>query len=522
MDKSRPKILLIFLYIIFSLILGKLFYIQVISGQELHEQALSQIYKIVKIFPRQGKILSRDKYPLSLGYSYYSLALYKPNFKNDLDEILTEITSIKSDFATQNAQLIDKFKNPNQKWLQFKGEFNTAEKNKLSKTSGLEFELKQRRYYPEGDLAKDLVLNLEKKYLKQISGQVGFKRNVVDGTGIGLLTRKNWQKNEIDGQDLHTTIDRKIQKLAEDTLKIGLATYQAESASLIILEPQSGEILAMATVEASPSANFTIKNIGHLFEPGSIFKPLVIASALDSNSINQNWNCPNCNQPRKIGEYTINNWDKQVHPDTNLFDTIKNSDNISMSYINSAMGLNKFLEYYQRLKLNQKTGVELVGESISPLKDYWSDIVFATASFGQGIAVNQLQMVQAFNTLANDGKLVKAHINQNTPIQSSSVFSTKTTDFVKKLLIYGVNNSPVSKLKDDDMIVCAKSGTAQVAVEGEYQEDNTIGSYIGFYPCNQPKFTMIVTLNNPKASQWGSSTAAPLWFSLARDLDSLL
>ena len=110
MDKSRPKILLIFLYIIFSLILGKLFYIQVISGQELHEQALSQIYKIVKIFPRQGKILSRDKYPLSLGYSYYSLALYKPNFKNDLDEILTEITSIKSDFATQNAQLIDKFK----------------------------------------------------------------------------------------------------------------------------------------------------------------------------------------------------------------------------------------------------------------------------------------------------------------------------------------------------------------------------------------------------------------------------
>ncbi|MBU1117410.1 hypothetical protein KKD37_00435, partial [Patescibacteria group bacterium] len=203
-------------------------------------------------------------------------------------------------------------------------------------------------------------------------------------------------------------------------------------------------------------------------------------------------------------------------------DIIKNSDNIGMSYVIDQLGLKKFLEYYQLLRLDQKTGVELSGESVSPQKTSWPDIDFATASFGQGIAVNQLQMIQAFNTIANNGELVKVHLNQQSPVNKVKVFNQSTTALMTKILNYAVDNSPVSVLKPKDINICAKSGTSQVAVKGGYTDSSTIGSYIGYYPCENPIFTMIVTIDNPKSSPWGSSTAAPIWFELAEKIEPLL
>lgn len=522
-DNSRSKTILITIYIFFVLILGKLFYWQIIKGPELRDQAISQIYKLEKVLPQQGHILSSDSYPLSLDYTYYTLALYKPNFKKDVSEIISDISSLKPEFASESATSLAKFNLPSQKWLEFSNsQFTREQMLQIATISGTEFTLKQKRFYPEGDLALNIITNLEKYFRRQLTGQSGFTRSIVDASGNNLLTRKNWQKNEIDGQDLHTSLHRQIQYLSENSLKAGLQKYQADSASIIIIKPQSGEIIAMASVEASPSAfQNKIPNISNLFEPGSIFKPLIMASALDSESINPGFICQKCNQARVIGQYSINNWDNQYHPESTLKDIIKNSDNIGMSYIIKEMGLEKFLDYYHRLGLDQKTGVELNGESVSTLKNSWPEIDLATASFGQGIAVNQLQMIQAFNSIANDGNLVKTHFNQQTQIQNIPVFRQNTTALMKDILKFAVENSPVASLKPNNMEVCAKSGTAQVAVKGEYS-DNTIGSYIGFSPCQNPKFTMIVTVNNPRASQWGSSTAAPIWFEIAASLDTLL
>ncbi|MFA5025267.1 MAG: penicillin-binding protein 2 [Candidatus Shapirobacteria bacterium] len=524
MESSRPKTILVTIYICFIFILAKLFYWQVIKGQELHDKAISQIYKLEKIVPQQGHILSSDNYPLSLDYSYYNLAFYKPNFKKDLSEILTEISAIKPEFATQNAKALEKYNNPAQKWMEFITQFNRDEMLKLSTLDGLDFSLKQNRYYPEKNLASNIIFNLERYYRRQISGQIGFTRTIVDGTGGNLLTRKNWQKNEIDGQNIRTSLNRQIQFLSEKALKAGVEKYQADSASIIIIKPQSGEIITMASYESSPSAQEKTKvsNISDLFEPGSIFKPLIMSAALDSKSISSDFICQKCNQSRTIGQYTINNWDNNFHADSTLKDIIKNSDNIGMSYIIGEMGLKNFLDYFHRLKLDQKTGVELTGESISPLKTIWPDIDLATAAFGQGLAVNQLQMIQAFNAIANNGQLVKVHLNQNSPIEKSDVYSPETMALMRDILSYAVDNSPIAVLKPKDMEVCAKSGTAQVAIKGEYIDSNTIGSYIGFYPCVDPIFTMIVTVNNPKLSQWGSSTAAPIWFEIAQKLKPLL
>ncbi len=522
-ETNRYKTILITIYICFIFILIRLFYWQIIKGPELRDKATSQLYHLEKIIPQQGHILASDSFPLSLDYTYYSLSFYKPNFKNDLSEILNEIAKIKPNFATENAKILEVFNHPAQKWVEFTTKFTREEMLSLSQIPGLDFTLKQARFYPENGLAQNIIINLERYYKRKISGRIGFIRNIVDGIGTNLLTRKNWQKNEIDGEDIKLTLDRRVQILTESTIKNAIKTYQADSVQVIIIRPQDAAILAMATIEASPSALISkIPNISDVFEPGSIFRPLVMASALDSGSISTDFICGKCNQPRVIGKYTINNWDENFHPDSTLRDIIKNSDNIGMSYIIEKMGQKTFLDYFHRLKLDQKTGVELSGESISPLKKYWSEIDLATASFGQGFAVNQLQMIQAFNTLANQGILTAVHLNQDSNLQNYQVFSKEVVLKMNEILKYAVENSPVSNLKPKELEVCAKSGTAQVAVGGEYTQSDTIGSYIGFSPCTNPKYTMIVTINNPKTSSWGSSTAAPIWFEIAQNLEFLL
>lgn len=521
-NNKRSKTILITIYLCFIVILGRLFYWQIIKGQDLRDQAISQIYRLNTISPQQGSILSSDNFPLSLDYTYYSLSLYKPNFQSSLPDIINQINSVQPSFATENALLLEKFSNPAQKWMEFITKFSREQMQKLKNSAGLDFTEEHARLYPEKNLAINIIQNLERYYRRQISGQAGFSRSIIDGTGENLLTRKNWQKNEIDGQDIHTSLNRQIQLDSENIIKEGVKKYDADSASLIIIKPQTGEILAMASYEASPSSTTKITNIANVFEPGSIFKPLIMSSALDSGNLKRDFICTKCNQPRVIGQYTINNWNNEFHPNSTLDDIIKNSDNIGMSYVIDQLGLNNFLDYFHRLKLDQKTGVELSGESISPIKTYWSDIDLATASFGQGIAVNQLQMIQAFNAIANDGQLPKVHFNRNSKIEISPVFKSATIKEMKSILHYAVENSPVAQFKSKDMDVCAKSGTAQVAVLGGYTDSSTIGSYIGFSPCDNPKFTMIITINNPRSSPWGSSTAAPMWFELAEKLDTLL
>jgi cell division protein FtsI/penicillin-binding protein 2 len=257
-----------------------------------------------------------------------------------------------------------------------------------------------------------------------------------------------------------------------------------------------------------------------------------MAMALDTNSINKDFICTKCDRPHQIGQYSISNWDNSLNPNSSLQDIIKNSDNIGMSYIIANLGLKNFLNYFPRLGLTQKTGIDLQGE-IKPLsKNSWPEIDLATASFGQGFAITQIQMLTAFNTIANNGQLVKPHfvnyfqnndvIIPNNTAKPIQIYKLDTMVEMKRILKYAVENGVVAKFKPENLEVCAKSGTSQIAVKGGYSDSSTIASYIGFSPCNDPKFTMIVTINNPKSSPWGSSTAAPIWYEIAQKLQPLL
>lgn len=550
MNDSRIKTISFVLKLCFIIVLFRFFYIQIIIGPELKEKALNQTYKLVKTIPSRGKIFSSDGFPLVLNETNYQLSLYKPNFKEDINDLLSKIEKVYPDFYKENEILIRLIKdNPEQKWVTFTSHFNKEEKDQLQEP-GFIFEKIEKRYYPEKELAKNILGlvaknqqgydigygGLEGYYQKQLQGKTGFTWSPQDGTGKSILTKKSWNSTATDGRNLHTTINRSIQFQIEKKLKEGVEKYDADSGAITVMNSQTGGILAMATFTATNSATPSatkITSISDLFEPGSIFKPLIIAMALDSKSIYPDFVCEKCDRPLNIGQYTISNWDDKTHPNSTLKDIIKNSDNIAMSNIIAELGLDNFLDYYQKLGLNQKTGIDLQGEARTTTKNNWPEIDLATASFGQGIVVTQVNMLQSFNTIANDGILVKAHLldfskdQENNNLSSKfskkkEVFKKESVQEIKSILKYAVENGSINVLKPKDLEVCAKSGTAQVAIKGGYTDSSTIASYIGFSPCDNPKFTMIVTINNPKSSPWGSSTAAPIWFDLASKINYLL
>lgn len=549
--KQRYQILLISFLGFFIVLITRFFYWQVIKSPQLKTQALSQIYKLEKDTPTRGDIYSSDDFPFVINDYGYKISLYKPNLTQDIDIILKQLESIHPNFQKENEALLTKFKNNSQQlWIDLNTIFSLEEKNKLNNIDGVIVDLVENRYYPEKSLASNLLGfvahnsqgqnigygGIEAYYNKQLQGKTGFIWSPQDATGKTILTKKSWNSNSTNGLNIYSSINRSIQYQTEKILNEGIQKYQADSGMITIMETSTGRILAMTSAVSTSSATVDPSknpNIANLFEPGSIFKPLVVTMALDSQSIKNDYICPNCDRPLSIGAFTINNWDNTTHPNSDLKEIIKNSDNIGMSNIMSNLGLKKFLDYYQKLGLNKKTGIDLQGESKPTIKTSWPEIDIATASFGQGIVVTQINMLQAFNTIANDGVLVSPkvvdyfkndldQISYPKTLQNTQVFSQKSIDEIKSILKYAVNNSVVSSLKPKDIEICGKSGTAQVAVKGNYTDSATIGSYIGFAPCDKPKFTMIVTINNPKSSAWGSSTAAPIWFELAAKIYFLL
>lgn len=550
MQNSRPKILSIALTFCFMVVSFRFFYWQVLKAPELKEKAKNQTYKLEKILPERGKIYSSDNFPLVLNQTTYQLSLYKPNFKEDLNTILDQIEQVYTNFKTENSEALEKFKNnPNQKWITFNSALNEKQKDLLN-IPGIEFQKIEKRFYPENSMAKDILGTigkdfsgnqigyggLEAFYQKQLQGKTGFIWGPQDATGKTILNKKSWSSDAINGRNIFTNINRSAQFYVEKLLQKGINDFSADSGSITIIQPKTGAILAIASLTATSSATpSSIRNqaISDLFEPGSIFKPLVVSMALDTKTIDTNYTCIKCNQPHIIGKYNISNWDNEFHANSSLQDIIKNSDNIGMSYIIARLGLDNFLNYYQKLGLTQRTGIDLQGEAKPTVKTEWPEIDLATASFGQGVVVTQIGMLQAFNVIANDGILVKPKVvnyfTENNKIiknknqKETQVFNPQTIKEIKSILKYSVENGVVAKMKPENLEVCAKSGTAQVAISGSYENNSsTIASYIGFSPCYNPKFTMIVTINNPKTSPWGSSTAAPIWYELASKLNDLL
>ncbi len=532
-------------------VISRLFYWQIVRGDELAALAQRQRLQVKEISAPRGKIYTANHHPLVLNEPGYSVYIYTPNTNLSNNEIAESLGPILDKPPEELEELIS---GP-RKWLVLSKNISPDQKKEIEQLeiSGVGFEAINERDYPEASMSAHVLgfvgrnkndrpqgyFGLEGFYHQQLSGKGGLIMGEKNPFGQSIFLGQQIQDIMEPGYDLILNIERTAQYILEDELKKGIEKHQAESGWAVILDPNTGRVLAMASFpNYSPKdyaewneAVFSNPIVASGFEPGSIFKPLIMASALEEDLVAPETVCPVCDGRLTIGDDTIRTFNDQYHPNSTMTEVIKNSDNVGMAYVAGLLGKEKVLDYLQRLGFGQKTGIDLQEEATFTLRtaNKWYPIDVATAGFGQGISITPIQFVRAFSALANGGYLVDPQVvkeirqvgdksYQPTAVKGERVFSEQTCESIRDMMVLAVEQGATEWIDKNGISAAGKTGTAQIPIEGHYDEEKTIGSFVGYFPAEEPKFVMLVSLREPKSSPWGADTAAPVWFEAAKRL----
>ncbi len=380
---------------------------------------------------------------------------------------------------------------------------------------------------------------LEGFYDHELRGLDGWKVQEYDALGHLVPQIFNYYKRPLDGRDLHLYLSYNFQYLADEAIKAGVKKYQAKRGTIIILNPKEMTVLAMASFPSyQPEYYSWYKEqaylnpaVAELYEPGSTFKTLIMALGLDLRKIKPETVCPVCGGPLVTSGGTIRTWNDKYYPDSTMTDVLVHSDNVGMAWLASQIGKEEMYKFLVRAGFGQKTGVDLEDDQVNPLKPLtqWYPINVMTAGFGQGIFLTPLKLAQLEAVIARGGELVPPRLvkflsdkQKSYPTKTAwhkRLFSSQATAEVVKMMVKVVNEGSVKWTRLPDLEVAGKTGTAQVAVNGVYDPHKTIASFVGFWPVESPRYLILVKLDFPKVSPWGSETAAPIFFKLARKIN---
>ena len=415
-----------------------------------------------------------------------------------------------------------------------------------------------RRVYPQGVLASQLLgrvgrdgqglFGLEYQFDEEFRGTDGWQIRVLSGNRVVQAGRKMEGADPIPGKDLVLTIDKNIQEIAENALKAGVEKYRAQSASAIIADPATGEILAMANYPSfDPNVPLTAKSpakqndcISKLYEPGSTFKAITAATAIETKSVN-----PKTVFSGEKGRWAFGSGSKDVihddggrdHGDHDMTGAMAVSSNIIFAKIADSIGDEKFFSYIRKFGFRTKTSIELPGEEVMPLKELgeWSGRTGKTVGFGHEIMVNPMQMVMSYCAIANGGNLLQPTIvrewrssdgevlERNSPEKVRRVISEESAARVRRMLRKVVDTCTGQRVNSkylSDIYFGGKTGTAEKYssdLKG-YDKSKQISSFIGLVPAENPSYVCMVFVDEPKGSTSGGATAGPIFRKIMEDI----
>src|SRR3972149_1250255 len=379
---TRLRVYTLLFIVFFIVLLIRLFYWQIYNGSNLSAEARTQYKQGRSLSAQRGEILASDgSWLVASGQSWLIYASI-PNLKNDPKKIAEKLAPI----------LIES-------------------EDRKDILEGIGFEPVESRIYPEGSSSAQILgfvgkddegndkgyFGIEGFYDLPLSGKPGFISRDADARGIPIILGSSREVSAIKGVNLSTHIDKSVQFSIEKKLKKGIEQYGAVSGTVIVMDPKQGSILGMSSIPSYDPSRYweygdTFFNnpaIFSSFEPGSIFKVLIMAAGIDAGGIKPANICDGFSGPYRIDKYSIENWNNQYQPNSTMVDVIVNSDNVGMTFVGEKLGPQMMFEYLTKFKIGEPTGIDLQGE-ISPKlreKDSWSIVDVATASFGQGIAV---------------------------------------------------------------------------------------------------------------------------------------
>ncbi len=531
-------------FIAFFAIICKLFYIQVINATEFSADYVTT----QKIAPQRGKILDRNHEPLAINQTTYKLFVEPKNMK-DKDYLVRKLDEIlKVGEATLNAR-IDKTKI----WVAVKGNItkDTRDQIKALNFPEVGFDEEQKRYYPEASLAAHLIgflgkdqqgenygyFGVEGFYDKDLAGLPGVLKSERDLFGRPIFVGTQDRVEAENGRDFILTIDKTVQHIVKEKLKAGVAKYKAKEGCVIAADPYTMEILALSCLpDFDPEEYFKFTEKGYsnsslssVYEPGSTWKPLMVAAAIEEKKYKPD-DIFDESSSIELSGYKIKNWNDKYEGKISITRILEKSSNIGMVYTGNKLGNDKLYEYLQKYGVGQYTDIDLQGEGqgiLKPKSEYYP-IDYATATFGQGIAVTPLQLVRSFATVINGGYVMRPYVvkeviegnyrRQREPQVVRRILSDRTSAIMRKMLVSVVDHAEAKWDKPKGYKFGGKTGTAQIAVSSGYDGSKTVASFIGFAPADKPKFLMLVVLKEPSVSSWGSETAAPIFFDIANEL----
>lgn len=557
----RLKIIFILFLVGYFFLLFKLFSWQIVKGKDLAKDAQGQQQSFRSVSAPRGNIYASDNTWLVARSESWLIFASIPDLKDNPREIANKLAKLLVEDPLDRRQLLEEaskleglLNRKGSVWVPLEDRVPNDTKKNIQNLnlSGIGFEKEEARYYPEASSAAQLLgfvgkndqgenmgyFGLEGYYDPVLAGKPGFLSQEKDATGLPILLRGVNEVLSSPGVDLSTHIDKVVQNNLEKKLSGGIEKYGAKGGTAIVMDPKTGAILGMASYPSydprkyweSSDGYFKNPAVSDTFEPGSIFKPIVMASALDAGVVEPDTACDKCEGPLKVDKYTIETWNGKYHPDSTMQDVIVNSDNVGMAFVGEKLGADNLYDYLDRFGIGKLTGIDLQGEVTPHLRDKgtWNIVDLATASFGQGVAVTPIQMVRAVSVIANKGLLVTPEVVDKLkgeawsedirPKNDGRVISQKAAGEITEMMVEAAKHGESKWTSLSGFNVAGKTGTAQIPISGHYDKDKTIGSFIGFAPAKNPKFVMLVTLKEPSTSPWASETAAPLWYSIANDL----
>ena len=550
LDKPRWRVFIVatLLIALFAMVSVKALELQILDRERAFKIARKQHHGTSTLLPRRGKIFDRNGKELAVNIDVKSVYANPKKVTNPSEtaKILSEKLNL------SQKKILDRVSSDKSfVWIKRLADSESVEELQNLDITGLGYIPEPKRIYPNGHLMGQVIgitdidsigiEGIEYRYDRLLTGKtrkITLKR---DARGHKILNDPS-EIQDIDqyktsGHDIVLTIDSQIQHIVERQLKEGVEEVGGEKGMAIIMNPETGEVLAMASYPFLDPNNFSKfpevnrRNLPmwYAHEPGSTMKVFLAASALDDKKVNPNskFNCENGR--RRIGSAVIR--DIKPRGTLTVAEIVKYSSNIGASKIGELLGRDKYYKYLNKFGFGKKTGIGLPGESsgllAAPRK--WGPIELATISFGQGISVTSLQLVTALSAIANGGYLMKPYviekivgpdgnvIEQNSPEVVTRVISYDTSYQMKQIMQDVVENGTGKKAQIPGFSVAGKTGTAQIPnpKSGGYYSGRYITSFIGFAPVEDPEIVMVVVVEAPGEKTYGGSVAAPIFKQIA-------
>lgn len=579
-SRERALYSSIIICIIFLALIGRLTYIMIYKNKEYKHMAQGQWNSQVTVEAGRGDIKDRSGSILATSIDVYRVDL-------DLKAIDTYITDegitkdkVVESLATASGLSIDEVNkklNPiNEEGVEVKTstlitgiEKEVADKIKALEIYGVIISINPKRYYPNnnflahvlGGVNSDNVgLNgVELEYNAQLKGLAGYKIAEVDGSLKELPFQTIKYASPVNGNDVMLTIDENIQLMAEKAAEKGFEDNKAKEVSIIVMNPNNGEILAMVNkpdfnpnnpyeeYEKFDGENdfeklqnmFRNSAISNNFEPGSTFKNITIAAAIEEGVAHEN-DTFYCDGGVKFGSTTIKCWNTAGHGTQTLPEILQNSCNVGFMELGSRLGSAKLREYIDKFEFGKLTKIDLPGESEGIIKSVsdMSEMDLATISFGQTNTVSSIQLMRAFNAIANGGTLIQPHMmkeisheasngtkiidEQFKPIVEKGIISEATTATLRDYLERTINQGQeIGAFMGKDRRVGGKTGTAQKVdpILGGYSADKYIASVVALYPVENPQVTIFIKVEDPSAGNYyGGPVTTPILKSLLSEI----